>query len=112
MRYSKSGSSDIASKIRHHTPLAAPAAETPKDAVPVAKQLRQVTPRRTRPHNPEHALDKHPVVAPGRTLLVWPTNDQRAIRSQAASLKTKRSITPKTASKSSLESRLSSWGNP
>src|SRR5690349_13551244 len=57
--------------------LLAPPAEAPEHAVPVAEHLRQITPGRARSNDPKHALDKHPVVATGRALLVRPTNDQR-----------------------------------
>src|SRR5690606_40562540 len=43
-----------------------PPAETAKNAVPIAEQLGQVTPRRTRPHDPKHRFDKHAVVAARR----------------------------------------------
>src|SRR3546814_18883629 len=50
-------------------PLGAPSAEAPKDAVPLAERLRQIAPRRAGAHNPQHALNEHPVVPPRRTLL-------------------------------------------
>jgi hypothetical protein len=43
--------------------LHAPPAETPEYAVPVAERLWKVTPGRASPHDPKHALHKHPVVA-------------------------------------------------
>jgi len=54
----------------------APAAEAPKDTVPLTESFRQITPWRARADNPEHALDKHPVIAPRRTALVRTANDQ------------------------------------
>jgi hypothetical protein len=89
----------------------APSTEAPKHAVPIPECLWKIAPGRACTHNPQHAFHEHTVVAPGRTLLVGSTDG--AIRSQAASLKTKRFFTPKTASpKSSLESDLRLKGNP
>ena len=79
-------------------PLPAPPAETPEDAVPLAERLRKIAPGRARADDPEHAFDKHSVVPPGRALLIRPAMINGAIRSQAASPSTKRSITPKAAS--------------
>src|SRR5271168_1367379 len=75
IRYSKSGSSDIASKIRCQN---APTTEAPEHTVPTAKRLRKITPGRARTNDPQHTFDKHPIVAPGRTFLVRSTNDQRS----------------------------------
>lgn len=44
-------------------PFAAPAAEAAEGAVPRSEQVRQVTPGRAGPNNPQHRLDEHPVVA-------------------------------------------------
>src|ERR1700693_4881660 len=71
IRYSKSGSSDIASKIRHQTPLA-PSTEATKYTVPIAKRFRKITSGRAGAHDPQHAFHKHPFDAAGRTLLVGP----------------------------------------
>lgn len=57
-------------------PLGTPPAEASKDAVPLAERFRQITPRRTGSHDPQHALDEHAVVAARRTALVRPTDDQ------------------------------------
>src|SRR6202044_4067689 len=57
-------------------PLDAPSTEAPKHAVPIAKRLRKITPRRARTHDPQHTFHKHPIVAPGRTFLVRSTDDQ------------------------------------
>jgi hypothetical protein len=78
--------------------LDAPSTEAPENAVPVSKRFRQIATGRARTHDPQHPFHEHPVIAPGRTFLVRSTYDQRAIRFHAASLKTKRSITPETAS--------------
>ena len=78
IRYSKSGSSDIASKIRHQTPLMRPSAEASEHAVPIAKRLRKIAPGRAGAHDPQHTFHEHPIVASGRTFLVRPTNDQRS----------------------------------
>ena len=62
---------------------------------------------RARPHDPPHIRDEHPVVAPGRALLVRPTGRPMIspdIRSQGASLNTSRSGTPKTAQQEHLVS--------
>src|SRR5258705_7531311 len=57
--------------------LDAPSTEAPEHAVPVSERLRKITPGRAGAHDPKHALHEHPVVAAGRTLLVWPAYDQR-----------------------------------
>src|SRR5258708_13817398 len=77
--------------------LDAPSTEAPEHAVPIPKRLRKITPGRARTHDPQHALHEHPIVAPPRPLLSRSTYDRRPHRSPAASLKTNRSITPKTA---------------
>ena len=53
--------------------LDAPSTEAPKHAVPIAKRLRKITPRRARTHDPQHTFHNHPIVAPGRTFLVRST---------------------------------------
>src|SRR5471032_1384691 len=90
----------IGHRLEHPIPdaLDAPPAKAPEYAVPIAKRFRKITPRRARAHDPKHALHEHPIVAPSGAFLVRPTYNQGAIRSQATSLKTKRSITPKAAS--------------
>ena len=42
-------------RLEHAMPyaLVAPSAEAAKDAVPLAERIRQITPRRTRPHDPQ-----------------------------------------------------------
>src|SRR6185312_16788269 len=56
--------------------LATPAAEPAEHAVPFAEGLRKIAPRRAGAHDPQHTLDKHAVIAPGRTFLVRPADDQ------------------------------------
>ena|SRR5579863_713050 len=53
-----------------------PTAEAPEHAIPFAERLRQITPRRTGPYDPQDALDKHAVVAARRAALVRTTNDE------------------------------------
>ena len=51
-----------------------PAIESPKDTVPLAESLRQVTPRRSRANDPQHRIQEQPIVvcAPSRTpRLTW-----------------------------------------
>jgi|SRR5450755_986148 hypothetical protein len=80
--------------------LDASSTEAPKHAVPISKRLRKITPGRARTHDPQHTFHEHPIVASGGTFLVRSTYDQRRhpLPSHATSLKTNRSITPKTAS--------------
>src|SRR6185312_15548158 len=95
IRYSKSGSSDIASKMRRHTPL----------------QLQRLNRRNTLFHSPK-ASGRSRHGEPVRTIHSTPSTNMRlsrpvepfwsgrpmisgAIRSHATSLKTKRSKTPK-----------------
>jgi len=54
----------------------APSAEATGHAVPAAKRLRWITPGRTRADDPQHALDKHAIIAPRRSALIRPANDQ------------------------------------
>jgi hypothetical protein len=42
--------------------LVCPSSKAPEDRVPVAKPLGQIAPGRTRAHQPQHRLDKQPVV--------------------------------------------------
>src|SRR5215213_3078647 len=56
--------------------LGGPPAEPPEGAVPAAEDLRQVAPRRPGPHDPQHALDEHAVVAAGRAGRLWPPQDE------------------------------------
>ena len=79
-------------------PLDAPSTEAPEHAVPIAKRLRKIAPGRAGTHDPQHTFHEHPIVAPGRTFWSGRPMISGAIRSHAASLKTNRSITPKTAS--------------
>src|SRR6202044_2805867 len=78
--------------------LDAPSTEAPEHAVPIPERLWKIAPGRPCTHNPKYAFDEHTVVTPGRTLLVRRPIISGAIRSHAASLNTKRSFTPKTAS--------------
>ena len=78
--------------------LEAPSAEATEHAVPIPERRGKIAPGRARPHDPQDAFHKHPVVASGRTLLVRPAYAQRRHPPQAASLKINRSITPKAAS--------------
>ena len=57
--------------------LDAPSTEAPEYAVPIPERFRKITPGRACPHDPQYALDKHPVVTAGRTLLVRSADDQR-----------------------------------
>src|ERR1700690_3581527 len=111
IRYSKSGSSDIASKIRHQTPL----------------KLQRLKRRNTLFQSP-NASGRSRQGEPVRTIQSTPSTNIRlsrrvepfwsggpiisgAIRSQATSLKTKRSITPKAAStKAALNHASSQMG--
>jgi hypothetical protein len=62
---------------------------------------------------PEHAVPNIRLFRPVEPFWAGRPIDQRVIRSQASSLNTKRSITPKAASpKRSLESDLLLKGNP
>ena len=58
IRYSKSGFSTNALKIRSRTPFLAQRRKRWKNAVPVAELLRQIAPRRARASNPEHRINK------------------------------------------------------
>src|SRR5271169_3935575 len=48
----------------------APSTEATEHAVPVPERFWKIAPGRARAHDPQHAFHEHPVVAPGRTLLV------------------------------------------
>jgi hypothetical protein len=52
-------------RLQEHVEDAAvgPASKLPKDRIPVAKFLRQVAPRRTRPHLPKNRVKHAPMVA-------------------------------------------------
>lgn len=76
IRYSKSGSSDMASKMRHHTPLRLHRLKRRKtlfQSPNASGRSRQGDPVRTIHSTP---FDKHPIIAPSRTLLVGTTDDQ------------------------------------
>src|SRR6267142_478373 len=98
IRYSKSGSSDIASKIRHQTPLRLQRLKrrnTLFQSPNASGRSRQGEPVRTIQSTPSTNIRLSRPVEPfwsGRPMI------SGAIRSHAASLKTNRSITPKTAS--------------
>src|ERR1700756_2293544 len=93
--------------------LAAPSAEAPEDAVPFTEHRRQVAPRRPRAHDPQHALDEHPVVPSRRALLVGPTDDQRR-NPPPRPIAQHQTIhhTQDRLPKSSLESRFARLENP
>jgi hypothetical protein len=77
IRYSKSGSSDIASKMRHQTPLALHRLKrrnTLFQSPNASGRSRQGEPVRTIQSTTFH---EHPIVATGRTFLVRPAYDQR-----------------------------------
>jgi hypothetical protein len=76
IRYSKSGSSDSAAKMRPHTPLRLHRLKRSEYAIPLAKWLRQIAPRRARTHDPQHAFDEHSVIAARRAFLVRSADDQ------------------------------------
>jgi hypothetical protein len=46
-------------RLQHHIPDAtvSPAAELPKDRIPVAELLRQIAPRRAGSHQPKHPVE-------------------------------------------------------
>src|SRR6266481_236081 len=98
IRYSKSGSSDIASKMRHQTPLMLHRLKrrnTLFQSPNTSGRSRQGEPVRTIHSTPSTNIRLSRPVEPfwsGRPII------SGAIRSHAASLKTKRSITPKAAS--------------
>src|SRR5712691_4803526 len=112
IRYSKSGSSDIASKIRHQTPLMLHRLKR-RHAVPISKYLRKITPGRARTHDPQHTFHEHPIVAPGGAFLVRSTYDQRRhpLPRRVAQNQTVHH-TQDCLPKSSLESDLLLKGNP
>jgi hypothetical protein len=58
----------IVQRLQYRVPQAAdrPTAELPIDRTPLAEVLRQVTPRRARPCDPEHAVQQKPMIA------AWP----------------------------------------
>jgi hypothetical protein len=98
IRYSKSGSLDIASKIRHQTPLMLHRLKRRKtlfQSPNASGRSRQGEPVRTIQSTPSTNIRLSRPVEPfwsGRPMI------SGAMRSQAASLNTKRSITPKAAS--------------
>src|SRR5258705_5338932 len=98
IRYSKSGSSDIASNIRHQTPLMLHRLKrrnTLFQSPNASGRSRQGEPVRTIHSTPSTNIRLSRPVEPfwsGRPMI------SGAIRSHAASLKINRSITPKTAS--------------
>ena len=93
--------------------LDAPSTEAPEHAVPIPKRLRKITPGRARTHDPQHPFHEHPIVAPGRALLVRPTYDQRRhpLPRRVAQNQTVHH-TQDCLPKSSLESDLLLKGNP
>src|ERR1700712_726141 len=102
-------------RFEHPIPnaLDAPPAEAPEHAVPIAKHFRKITPRRAATHDPKYALHEHPVVAPGRPLLVRPPYNQgpHPLPSHVAQNQTIHH-TQGCLPKRSLESDLLIKGNP
>ena len=74
-QYSKSGSSDIASKMRHQMFLRLHRLKRRNTLFHSPNASGRS--RRSRPHNPQHTLDEHAVIAPCRALLVGPPDNQR-----------------------------------
>src|ERR1700688_1066394 len=77
IRYSKSGSSDIASNIRYQTPLMLQRLKrrnTPFQSPNASEDRAKESPYA----RSKHALHEHPVVAPGGAFLVRPTYNQGA----------------------------------
>jgi hypothetical protein len=63
-------------RLQDHIPDAAvgPPPKLPKDRVPVAEFLRQIAPRHARSRDPQHGVDKQPVVravSPLVAVLAW-----------------------------------------
>ena len=113
IRYSKSGSSDIASKYPPPNTLDAPSAEAPEHAVPISKHLRKITPGSARTHDPQHAFHEHPIVAPGGAFLVRSTYDQRRYPFPRRVAQNQTVLhTQDCLPKNSLESDLLLKGNP
>src|SRR6187399_2153410 len=113
IRYSKSGSSAIASNIRHQTPLMLHRLKrrnTLFQSPNTSGRSRQGEPVRTIHNTPSTNILLSRPAEPfwsGRPMI------SGAIRSHAASLKTNRSITPKDClPKSNLESDLLAKGDP
>src|SRR5881394_2641714 len=65
IRYSKSGSSDIASNIRHQTPLML-------HRLKRRNTLFQSPNASGRSHDPKHTFHEHPIITAGGALLVRP----------------------------------------
>lgn len=61
------GQAAAGERLQHHIPDAtvSPAAELPKNRIPVAELLRQIAPRRAGPCDPQDRLDKQPIVMRG-----------------------------------------------
>jgi hypothetical protein len=59
------GQAAAGERLQHHIPDAtvSPAAELPKDRIPVAKLLRQIAPRRAGSHQPKHPVEHTAMVA-------------------------------------------------
>jgi hypothetical protein len=59
------GQAAAGERLQHHIPDAtvSPAAELPKDRIPVAEFLRQIAPRRAGPHQPKHRVQHTAMVA-------------------------------------------------
>src|SRR5260221_14291078 len=112
IRYSKSGSSDIASKIRHQTPLTL---QRPKRRNTLFQSPNASGRSRqgARTHDPKHAFHEHPVVAPSRAFLVRPAYDQRRYPlPRRVAQNQPFHHTQDCLPKSSLESDLLLKGNP
>jgi hypothetical protein len=105
----------IGQSLENATPyaLGAPPAKPAKHRIPFTKGLRQVPPRRSRSHDPQHAFHEHPIVTARRTALVLPSDDQRSdplplYVVQYQSIQNAQDCLPK----SNLESDLLAFGNP
>lgn len=105
--------------VRHsleHPPpyaFAAPTTEPSEHAVPFAKRLGKITPRRACAYDPQNALHEHAIIASGRALLVRATDDQTTnllplviVQNQPIP------DTQSTPPKGNLESWIDRYGNP
>jgi hypothetical protein len=59
-------------RLQDHIPDTAigPASELPKDRIPIAKLLRQITPRRTGSHQPKHRVEHAAMIGRGATAVM------------------------------------------
>ena len=67
----------ICENCKHIVPntFLAPPTEPAKDAVPIAKFIRQIAPWCAGSYQPKHSFDEHPIVTSRRTALIWSSND-------------------------------------